>query len=46
MNIHGTVTVETNELQTRDAIGVSQTDNFKISANEDSELLLIEVPMI
>lgn len=46
MNIHGAVTIETNELQTRDAIGVSQTDNFKISANEDSELLLIEVPMI
>ncbi|WP_242204542.1 pirin family protein [Aestuariivivens insulae] len=45
MNIHGNVTVEDNTLKTRDAIGVSETDTFQISAQEDSGLLFIEVPM-
>ncbi|MEO6347231.1 MAG: pirin family protein [Aquaticitalea sp.] len=45
MNIHGSVSIGTDELQQRDAIGISETDSFKIVSQEDSELLLIEVPM-
>jgi len=46
MNIHGHVSIENEILETRDAIGVSETEGFLIKANEDSEILLIEVPMI
>ena len=45
MNIHGSVSIGTDELQKRDAIGISQTNSFTIVSKEDSELLLIEVPM-
>ncbi|MEZ4803036.1 MAG: pirin family protein [Gelidibacter sp.] len=45
LNIHGKLSIDKNELQQRDAIGVSETDSFTIVSNEDSELLLIEVPM-
>jgi hypothetical protein len=45
MTIHGTISIGTDELQQRDAIGVSETDSFTINSKEDSELLLIEVPM-
>lgn len=45
MNIHGNITVEGKDLSQRDAIGVSETDSFTINSKEDSELLLIEVPM-
>jgi len=43
--ISGKSSVENQHLQTRDAIGVSETDHFSIKAEEDTELLIIEVPM-
>ncbi len=46
MTIQGGIKVDNKELGKRDAIGVSGTDGFSIEAMEDSELLLIEVPMI
>lgn len=46
MTIHGNVTVNNSNLQTRDAIGVSETEDFKIRALDDSQLLFIEVPML
>jgi hypothetical protein len=45
VNISGVVTVEDKTLQKRDALGISDTDSFTITANEDAELLAIEVPM-
>ncbi|WP_194767614.1 pirin family protein [Tamlana sp. I1] len=45
MLIHGNITVEDSELNTRDAIGVSKTKSFNIEAKETSALLFIEVPM-
>tara|TARA_R110002073_G_scaffold72537_1_gene177406 strand:- start:406494 stop:407246 length:753 start_codon:yes stop_codon:yes gene_type:complete len=46
MNIQGEITVEGNELNGRDAIAISNTKSFTMSAQESSELLFIEVPMI
>lgn len=46
MTIHGKIVIGTEELQQRDAIGITETNSFSITSNEDSELLLIEVPMI
>lgn len=46
MTIHGIVSIDDNKLETRDAIGVSETERFTINAYDDSELLFIEVPMI
>lgn len=43
--IEGSVIINGNALNRRDAIGVSETENFSISAIETSELLAIEVPM-
>lgn len=45
MNIHGKIIISETILETRDAIGVSDTDSFKINVEEDSSLLFIEVPM-
>ncbi|EGV45016.1 pirin family protein [Bizionia argentinensis JUB59] len=45
MNISGNVTIDSTTLETRDALGVSQTDQFLITANDASGLLFIEVPM-
>jgi len=45
MTIHGNVSIEGKNLETRDAVGVSETNSFEIKANEDSALLFIEVPM-
>jgi len=45
MNIHGNISVDGNHLETRDAVGISETPSFEIKANEDSGLLFIEVPM-
>ncbi len=45
MNISGDIIVEEETLTTRDAIGVSNTQEFKIQAHTNSELLMIEVPM-
>ncbi len=46
MNINGKVLIDNQVLERRDAIGVSETDTFKINIEEDSSLLFIEVPMI
>lgn len=46
MTIFGKVTIDEKTLITRDAIGVSQTDTFHIKAEEHSQLLFIEVPMV
>ncbi|MBL0054775.1 MAG: pirin family protein [Chitinophagaceae bacterium] len=43
--IKGSVDLGENSLNNRDAIGISETDRFNIKANEDSELLAIEIPM-
>jgi len=46
MNIHGEINIDGKELETRDALGVLETDTFIVNAKEDSEILFIEVPMI
>ena len=46
MTIHGNVMINSNSLQTRDAIGVSETEDFDINVLEDSQLLFIEVPLL
>lgn len=45
MNIHGKIIIDKTTLDTRDAIGISDTDSFEINVEEDSSLLFIEVPM-
>lgn len=45
MIINGGVTVANEKLNSRDAIGISETDSFTIHASEASEVLFIEVPM-
>ena len=46
MNIHGLISIENDSLEPRDAMGISETTVFSIHALEDSELLVIEVPMV
>lgn len=46
MNIYGEMLINNHVLETRDAAGISETETFIMKANEDSSLLLIEVPMI
>ena len=46
MNIDGEVVVNEQTAKTRDAIGISNSDSFIVSAKEDSQLLFIEVPML
>ncbi|MEP3836507.1 MAG: pirin family protein [Algibacter sp.] len=46
MTIYGNHIVNENELNSRDAIGISSTTNFKIKTKENSGLLFIEVPLI
>ena len=43
--INGSVEVDGKKLYKRDAVGISGTDSFSITASEDAELLAIEVPM-
>ena len=43
--INGSVKVGEIALNKRDALGISDTDSFSITASEDAELLAIEVPM-
>jgi len=45
-NLEGVLTVAEKTLNTRDAIGVYDFENLSISAKENSELLIVEVPMI
>ena len=43
--IDGTADVASARLETRDAIGISETEEISIRAGKDSDILLIEVPM-
>ena len=43
--INGSVQVNGDELHKRDAVAISGSDEFSITAMEESELLAIEVPM-
>ncbi len=43
--INGTVTVDGQVLNKRDALGISETGSFTVTASEHAELLAIEVPM-
>ncbi len=45
MNISGDFEIDTIKLSSRDAIGVYETDSFKIKTDSESQLLLIEIPM-
>lgn len=45
MNIFGAYLINDNKLESRDAIGISETTSFNIKTNEDSGLLFIEVPI-
>jgi len=45
MVIEGEVEINGEKLSRRDAIGVSETDSFTISALENSRLLIVDVPM-
>lgn len=45
VNISGKVQVNDTALHKRDALGITESDQFTIVAKEDSELLVIEVPM-
>lgn len=44
--IDGKISVGNEKLSKRDGIGIWETDEFSITANSDSKLLLIEVPMM
>jgi len=43
--IEGEGTLATQSLQKRDALGIWETDSFSITANKNSRILLLEVPM-
>lgn len=43
--LNGSLTVDGKNINTRDAIGVWETENIDVKINDDSEFLVIEVPM-
>ncbi len=43
--INGSVEIDGNTLNKRDALGISETNQFTIKATADTELLAIEIPM-
>lgn len=43
--LEGSIQAGGETLKRRDAIGITETDSFEIKANENAEVLLIEVPM-
>jgi hypothetical protein len=43
--IEGSITVDGKTLSKRDAIGISDIDNIEITANADSDVLVLDVPM-
>ena len=45
MVVNGSIEVDGEKLNSRDAIGISETESFEMKASNDSEILLIEVPM-
>ncbi|MFM8489807.1 MAG: hypothetical protein ACKOCH_26010 [Bacteroidota bacterium] len=44
--LSGNITVDGQELNTRDGFGVWAVDKVQIRANQRSEMLLMEVPMM
>jgi quercetin 2,3-dioxygenase len=44
--LEGSITVEDSEVNKRDALGVYETDSIEIKAQQASEVLLIEIPML
>jgi redox-sensitive bicupin YhaK (pirin superfamily) len=45
MQVFGVSKIESTELNARDAVGISEIDNFNIDVSKDSQLLFIEVPI-
>jgi redox-sensitive bicupin YhaK (pirin superfamily) len=45
-NIDGKISIENESLHKRDAIGIENTDNINVFAEENSYILLIEVPIM
>lgn len=45
MNIRGEIEINSEVLENKDAIGVEQTNSFKINSKKVSQVLFIEVPM-
>ena len=45
MQVFGISKIESQEINSRDAVGISEIENFKIDVLEDSQLLFIEVPL-
>jgi redox-sensitive bicupin YhaK (pirin superfamily) len=43
--INGSVKVDGKQLEKRDALGISETSSFSVTADTDAELLAIEIPM-
>lgn len=43
--INGTVEVDGQQLNKKDALGISETESFSVKASQDAELLAIEIPM-
>lgn len=45
MQVYGISTIENQQLNQRDALGISNVNQFEIVAQQESQLLFIEVPM-
>lgn len=43
--LEGSIAIEDNELNSRDAIGITETSSFQVLAKKEASLLVIEVPM-
>ena len=43
--IRGIIEIEGNKYETKDAVGISESESFDITASDDCELLAVEVPM-
>jgi len=43
--LNGELTIDGQNLATRDGLGIWNTDNVKVSADSDTEILIMEVPM-
>jgi redox-sensitive bicupin YhaK (pirin superfamily) len=43
--ISGTVTINGQTLETRDALGITNTEKLEITATSDAEILLMDIPM-
>jgi len=44
--IEGSVTINGQELNRRDGLGISEAEQFDITAGTDSEILLMEIPLV